>query len=80
MMIVNDCKVKENANDEDAMIVVNHEVPNSPTQKCLFACFYETLGVVSQILSIENKVVHTLLVLKSYHMAFIHRLKEIRCQ
>lgn len=47
MTIVNDCKTKENANDEDAMIVVNHEVPNSSTQKCLFACFYETIGVVS---------------------------------
>lgn len=47
MMIVNECKAKENANDEDAMVVINHEVPNSPQQKCLFACFYETLGVVS---------------------------------
>lgn len=49
MTIVNDCKAKENANDEDAQIVINHEVPNSSTQKCLFACFYETIGVVSQM-------------------------------
>lgn len=52
MTIVNDCKSKENANDEDAMIVVNHEVPNSSTQKCLFACFYETIGVVSQMFAL----------------------------
>lgn len=51
MVIVNDCKAKENANDEDALIVVNHEIPNSSTQKCLFACFYETLGVVSHMFS-----------------------------
>lgn len=49
MTIVNDCKAKENANDEDAMIVINHEVPNSQGQKCLFACFYETIGVVSEL-------------------------------
>lgn len=48
MNIVNDCKSKENANDDDATVVINHEVPESPTQKCLFACFYETLGVVSR--------------------------------
>ena len=47
MTIVSDCKAKENASDDDAMVVINHDVPNSPTQKCLFACFYETLGVVS---------------------------------
>lgn len=61
MIIVNDCKSKENAKDEDVMIVVNHETPNSSTQKCLFACFYETLGVVSQMFynmckSKKNKV------------------------
>lgn len=49
LTIVNDCKAKENANDEDAAIVVNHEVPETTAQKCLFACFYETLGVVSFI-------------------------------
>lgn len=49
MTIVNDCKAKENANDEDAAIVVNHEDPETTAQKCLFACFYETLGVVSCI-------------------------------
>lgn len=47
MMVVNDCKAKENANDDDALIVFNHDVPTTSTQKCLFACFYETLGVVS---------------------------------
>lgn len=51
MMVVNDCKAKENANDDDAVVVINHEVPNSQTQKCLFACFYETLGVIR-----ENKM------------------------
>lgn len=47
MIIVNDCKSKENANDDDALVVINHDVPTSAAQKCLFACFYETLGVVS---------------------------------
>lgn len=47
MMVVNDCRVKEGASNDDAVVVINHEVPTSPTQKCLFACFYETLGVVS---------------------------------
>lgn len=48
MSIVNDCKAKEGANYVDADVVINHEVPNSPTQNCLYACLYETLGVVSQ--------------------------------
>lgn len=55
MMIVKECKAKENANDDDVMVVVNHDVPESPTQKCLFACFYETIGVVSQILYQSGK-------------------------
>ncbi|XP_031634701.1 general odorant-binding protein 19d-like [Contarinia nasturtii] len=46
MSIVNDCKEKESASDADVDVVINHEVPNSPTQNCLFACFYETLGVI----------------------------------
>lgn len=47
--IVNDCKSKEQASDADAAIVMNHEVPNSSSEKCLFACFYETIGVVKSI-------------------------------
>lgn len=46
MTIVNDCKAKENADDDDAAVVINHEIPQTPKRMCLFACFYETLGVV----------------------------------
>lgn len=53
MIIVSDCKAKENANDNDAMVVINHDVPESHTQRCLFACFYETLGVVSNFVLVQ---------------------------
>lgn len=76
MMVVNDCRVKESATNDDAVVVINHEVPTTPTQKCLFACFYETLGVVS-----ENKsmliVVHMKMCLNSF---IICRSRAIRCR
>lgn len=47
MIIVNECKLKEGASDIDGTVVMNHDEPTSPTQKCLLACFYETIAVVS---------------------------------
>lgn len=91
--IVNECKVKEQASDADAVVVVNHDVPNSSTEKCLFACFYETIGVVSvaknyfqnkvKIHDIQNlyKVPH--LILKNYEMLkkyfIVPRLEMAKC-
>lgn len=77
MVIVNECKSKENASDEDAVVVINHDEPTSPTQKCLYACFYETISVVSCssiFLKIDSKIRVKVI------LTFAFRSKGIRCQ
>lgn len=41
------CKGKEGATDEDVATLAAREHPTSQTGKCLSACMFETIGIVS---------------------------------
>lgn len=50
------CKGTENGSDDDAMVIHEHGIPNTPIQKCMFACFYELLGVVSSFVCFVTEI------------------------
>lgn len=45
---IKDCAVKVHGNDDDIAAALNYIPPETRTQKCLFTCFFETVGVVSK--------------------------------
>lgn len=48
--LADDCKVTENASDEDVKELMEHETPTSTTGKCLHACIHENIGLVSNMM------------------------------
>lgn len=48
--MIENCKNKEKATDDDVKTVSSREVPQTATGKCLVACLQETMGVVRFVL------------------------------
>jgi PBP/GOBP family len=44
-----ECKAKEGGSDEDFNKMLNEQVPETKTAKCMAACAYEKVGVVSSV-------------------------------
>lgn len=45
--IATDCKGREGASDDDMANLAAKKPPTSPEGKCVLACIFETIGVVS---------------------------------
>lgn len=71
------CKRTENGNDDDAMVIHEHGIPDTPVQKCMFACFYEMLQVVSSIFT-EINVINAEYFINDH--LFLLRLRAIECR
>lgn len=50
MQTIKDCASKVNGNDDDIASALKYIPPETHTQKCIFTCFFETVGVVSEFL------------------------------
>lgn len=44
--VVNTCKIKERASDDDVETVINGNLPTTMVQKCFVACWLESFQVV----------------------------------
>lgn len=51
--VLEECKEPTNATDEDVNVLINHEIPQTRTAKCLVSCAQEKVGIVSY--TIRNK-------------------------
>lgn len=46
-MLLRDCMTKEGASEDDLAVFATHKLPESPTGKCILACAFQSLDVVS---------------------------------
>lgn len=45
--VLEECKEPTNATDDDVRVLINHEIPQTRTAKCLVSCAQEKVGIVS---------------------------------
>jgi len=46
-MMINECKVKEGATDDDAKQLMTEQLPDTHEGRCILACINEKMGIVS---------------------------------
>lgn len=44
--LVSKCASKEEATSDDVAVLINRDIPSTPTGNCLHACIMESIGLV----------------------------------